>query len=143
MFRPIFFSTGRVLTIDQYNVDAIKHRAAEAFVDRLQLIHDPLVILDLASCIYDCCPMNDLGLRSTIIAYVMARFPAIHKDPNAKEELLQSPTVLDALHGRFSDIVAQGVLQINTKSSSLLLTPPPSPVKVRRGPGMTLRSSTS
>ncbi|KAI4675788.1 uncharacterized protein J4E84_009941 [Alternaria hordeiaustralica] len=82
-----------------YNLENIKRRAAEAIIDRLPFITDPLMIVDLATCIYhEQCPENDRGLRKAIIECVRMRMPAILKDEGAWEEFSENKNVLRAFH---------------------------------------------
>ncbi|KAI4640864.1 uncharacterized protein J4E79_011794 [Alternaria viburni] len=87
------------IAADKYNLNPIKRRAAEAIIDRLPFITDPLMIVDLATCIYhEQCPENDRGLRKAIIECVGLRMPAILEDESAWEEFSENKNVLRAFH---------------------------------------------
>ncbi|KAI4612400.1 uncharacterized protein J4E87_010301 [Alternaria ethzedia] len=87
------------IAADKYNLEPIKRRAAEAIIDRLPFITDPLMIVDLATCIYhEQCPENDRGLRKAIIECVRMRMPAILEDESAWEEFSENKNVLRAFH---------------------------------------------
>lgn len=91
--------------IEQYNLEAIKRKAAEAIIDRLPFVNHALMVVDLATCIYhERCPENDRGLRKAIIACVRTRMPAILGDESAWKEFSENKDVLRAFHLHLCEI---------------------------------------
>jgi histone acetyltransferase HTATIP len=63
---------------DKYNLEAIKRKAAEANIDRLPFVHEPLSIVDLASSIYEQdMPQTDCGLKKAIVGQLQIRLESI------------------------------------------------------------------
>ncbi|KAF1979441.1 hypothetical protein BU23DRAFT_445525 [Bimuria novae-zelandiae CBS 107.79] len=116
------------IAADKYDLPAIKTRVAYAFVDRLHIYDDPLVLLDLAVYILEHFPERDLGLRNSVLRYVQTRLPDIFDNKDAKEMLAGSAELIMALLGNFSAMVREGSLVFESKASSGLLTPPDSPM---------------
>ncbi|KAF1939606.1 histone acetyltransferase MYST2 [Clathrospora elynae] len=120
---------------DKYSLEPIKHKAADAIIDRLPFIHDPLSIVDLASCIYEeACPAMDRGLRKAIIVQLLARLPSIMEDEDSWKKYSENKAVLKALH-----TYQCGML--DTVSSHGLLTPPSSPTKNPMAPDVASMNS--
>ncbi|KAL6707840.1 hypothetical protein ACN47E_003740 [Coniothyrium glycines] len=111
------------IAADKYNLEKIKRKAAEAMIDRLPFIQDPLIIVDLACSVYsDDCPQNDRGLRRAVVACMQARMPCILQDQDAWQEFSNNKAVLKAFH-RYQCEVAQ------FDSSDGTVTPPATPTK--------------
>ncbi|KAI4701113.1 hypothetical protein J4E89_010809 [Alternaria sp. Ai002NY15] len=115
------------IAADKYNLEPIKRRASEAIIDRLPFITDPLMIVDLATCIYhDQCPENDRGLRKAIIECVRMRMPAILQDESAWEEFSENKNVLKAFHMSQCEAVEGGGM-IGWGGGGNMMTPPATP----------------
>ncbi|KAI4638951.1 hypothetical protein J4E93_009701 [Alternaria ventricosa] len=115
------------IAADKYNLENIKRRAAEAIIDRLPFITDPLMIVDLATCIYhDQCPENDRGLRKAIIECVRMRMPAILEDESAWEEFSENKNVLRAFHVSQCE-AGEGGGMIAGGGGGGIMTPPATP----------------
>ncbi|KAI4941630.1 hypothetical protein J4E91_010661 [Alternaria rosae] len=115
------------IAADKYNLENIKRRAAEAIIDRLPLITDPLMIVDLATYIYhDQCPENDRGLRKAIIECVRIRMPAILEDESAWEEFLENKNVLGTFYVSQCE-AGEGIGMVGNGGGSGIMTPPATP----------------
>ncbi|KAI4639122.1 uncharacterized protein J4E78_011010 [Alternaria triticimaculans] len=115
------------IAADKYNLEPIKRRAAEAIIDRLPFITDPLMIVDLATCIYDDqCPEDDRGLRKAIIECVRMRMPAILQDESAWEEFSENKNVLRAFHMSQCEAVEGGGM-IGWGGGGNMMSPPATP----------------
>lgn len=95
-----------------------------------QILDDPVVLMELTSTLYNNLPDTDTGMKSIMIDRIMARFPAIHKDPIARLELYENTIVLNAVHSRFSDMITGGALDGQSQNLSVF-TPPSSPDKAK------------
>ena len=68
-------------------------------MDRLPFIQDPLIIVDLATCVFDDqTPQVDRGLRKAVIGQIHVRLPAILTDGTAWQEYSENKAVLKAYH---------------------------------------------
>ncbi|KAH6643776.1 hypothetical protein C7974DRAFT_5230 [Boeremia exigua] len=92
------------ITADKYSLEKIKTKVAKAIIDRMPFVHDVLVIVDLAICIFDeQCPQVDRGLRKAILSQLRDRMPLILKDSAAWQEYSRSKDVLMAFHSHVFD----------------------------------------
>jgi histone acetyltransferase HTATIP len=83
----------------QYNLEGIKRKVADAIIDRMPFLHNPLSIVDLAACIYgEQCPQSDNGLRASAVTHVQARMPSILQDADAWTEYVNNKELLYAYH---------------------------------------------
>ena len=113
------------LTPPKYNLETIKLKAAEAIIDRLLFLSDPLSIVDLASSIFDDgTPALDCGLRAAIVTQLHVRMPAIIQDEDAWEEYAGNGRLVKALHARQCGGLEEG--------RGGMLSPPATPTKKRK-----------
>lgn len=124
--RPGISLIVRIILNLQYDLETVKCRVAATFIDRLPLLHDPLVLLDLAGFIFDNCPERDCGLREVMVRTIQARLPEILTNNAAKEELVSDRFVLMAVLDGFAGLVKSGDLAIAMSPVPLL--------RVRRDP---------
>jgi histone acetyltransferase HTATIP len=112
------------IAADKYNLNPIKLRAAEAIIDRLPFLSDPLAIVDTASSIFDDnTPALDCGLRAAVVAQLHDRMPAIMRDEDAWGEYVGNGVLVRAVH----------VWQLEEEKGRMgLVTPPVSPMKKRK-----------
>jgi histone acetyltransferase HTATIP len=117
------------IAADKYNLEAIKLKTAEAIIDRLPFIDDPVSIIHLASSIYaDDMPHTDRGLRKAIIVQLQARLPAIMEDEGAWDDYSRDRALVKALHAHQCELSEPA-------SFSGVLTPPSTPTKKRKFDG--------
>jgi histone acetyltransferase HTATIP len=117
------------IAADKYNLESIKLKAAEAIIDRLPFIHDPLRIVDLASSIYEeDMPPTDRGLKKAIIGQLQIRLESIMEDDDAWDEYSGNRVLVKAVHKNQVEMLEEG-------KASGLVTPPASPTKKRKFDG--------
>jgi len=127
--------------LSQYNLEAVQSRVVHAIIDRLHLVHDSMVLLELASTIFEWCPHCDAPLRKVIVRHIQARLPIIFNEPEAKEELAKDPNVYMAVLESFSDLVKNKKVRVYTSSytsHTVLLMPLNGP---RKAASMSSRNS--
>ncbi|KAI8938999.1 hypothetical protein NX059_004843 [Plenodomus lindquistii] len=110
------------IAADKYSLHAIKGKAAEALIDRLPFVHDPLSIVDIASNIFQPeFPAFDGGLRQAIVLQIQARLSAIMEDEEAWKEYAENKEVVRALHMHQCEMWGGGGVG--------MMTPPATPTK--------------
>jgi histone acetyltransferase HTATIP len=109
------------LTLQKYNLESLKKKAAHAIIDRLPFVHDAGTIVDIAACIYDeSCPDVDCGLHHAIIAQIQARLPTIMEDEAAWDTYSSNKLILKAVHECHCAAIEE-------VAAAALLSPPASP----------------
>jgi hypothetical protein len=116
----------------QYNLEKVKTKAVKAIVDRLSFIQDPLIIVDLATCVFDDqTPQVDRGLRKALIRQIYTRMPAILNDEIAWQEYSEHKAVLRAYHTHVARLEMPAQL-IAAAQGSQCPSPPATPTRTKR-----------
>ncbi|KAF3051363.1 hypothetical protein E8E11_010392 [Didymella keratinophila] len=120
------------IAADKYNLEKVKTKVVKAIVDRLPFIQDPLIIVDLATCVFDDqTPQVDRGLRMAIIGQIYTRMPAILNGETAWQEYSENKAVLKAFHAHVARLEMPTQL-IAAAQGSQCLSPPATPTRAKR-----------
>ncbi|KAJ4383251.1 hypothetical protein N0V86_001296 [Didymella sp. IMI 355093] len=120
------------IAADKYNLEKVKTKVAKAIVDRLPYIQDPLIVVNLTTCVFDDrTPQVDRGLRKAIIGHIYMRLPAILNDETAWQEYSENKTVLKALHAHVAHLEMRTQLLAATQESQCP-SPPATPTRAKR-----------
>lgn len=116
----------------QYNLEKVKTKVVKAIIDRLSFIQDPLIIVDLATCVFDDqTPQVDRGLRKAIIGQIHTRLPAILNDETAWQEYSENKAILKAFHTHIARVEMPTQLIAATQGSQCP-SPPATPTRAKR-----------
>ncbi|KAF2195401.1 hypothetical protein K469DRAFT_681720 [Zopfia rhizophila CBS 207.26] len=127
------------IACDKYDVTQLKHKAVDAFADRLELVKDPETIVALADFIHESCPEDDAGMRKLIIDHLQLSLPKVMKMVAAKNLLMANDELLESLLGRFTDMLQNG--PATPDGSSPPATPPTTPERPRKSRRISLRNA--
>jgi histone acetyltransferase HTATIP len=101
-------------------------------VDRLPFIQDPLIVVDLATSVFDDrTPQVDRGLCKAIIGHIYMRLPAILNDETAWQEYSENKTILKAFHAHVAHLEMPTQLLAATQESHYR-SPPATPTRAKR-----------
>ncbi|KAF1931493.1 uncharacterized protein M421DRAFT_417262 [Didymella exigua CBS 183.55] len=95
---------------EKYGLEKDKTKVVKAIIDRLPFVQDSLIIVDLATYVYDDqTPQVDCGLRKAIIQQIYIRLPPILSDKKAWQEYSENRAVSKALHAHVAHLFMPGV----------------------------------